>query len=170
MAEDRAPKLVEPPDDAEGDDGPKRKRRTGAGRPAGQATVNRIKDGLAFQMTMLGMGIGQGDPVAGTIIVSGAEDFGEAWANVARENKRVREVLEKVVSVSTNGQAVFATAAIAIPLATHWHVLPRAWFNPTAAQVEQLESLQEAGMDFPSMLETIRRAQEQAKAQAKAMP
>lgn len=136
-------------------------------------SITAINDKIAEQMTMVGMMVGQADPVAGFLIMVNVEDFAASWAKVAGANERVKRVLEKWFHGGVYAEAGMATAALAVPMLTHYKMLPRAWFNPTVASVEGVETLvteegkklgdllamhAEAEQNRAAMMEMIRKA------------
>jgi hypothetical protein len=112
--------------------------KSGGPRPM---TRNQLSNDIAEQLTMAGMMIGQPDPVAGYILCANAQNFGDAWADVAQVNPRVKAVLEKWFSKTVYANAGTATLAVVLPMATHYRLMPKAWFNPASDTVKNLEGM-----------------------------
>lgn len=149
---DRAPSTIQPPDDALDEDEPTtRKRRQSGPRAARTTTAKKIEDNIVNQVVGIGMMVGQADRVSGFILITGAPQFAASWAEVARVNPQVRAVLEKWFTGSVYMNAAMATAMIGMPLLTHYGMMPRAWFNPTAAQTQMIEE-QAENMTLEEML------------------
>jgi hypothetical protein len=134
-------------------------------------TPNRLSKDIAEQVTMIGMMIGQPDPVAGYILVANAENFGEAWGAVAAVNPRVKAILEKWFAKTVYANAAAASAAIVLPMATHYGLMPRAWYNPAAEAVSHMEAMVNPadgseGVSFTDLL--LMDAQTKAEAAARA--
>lgn len=102
---------------------PSRARETGAPRVSAPRRPS-IAGGMARLYTMAGVGVATipsrlavAGPaagkrsvaaVAGTAMVSNSKELGAAWEAAAREDPRIREALEKLLTVSTLGQIVAA--------------------------------------------------------------
>lgn len=127
---------------------------------APKLSITSIQENIANQVTMLGMGVGAADPVGGFIILTNADDFAASWAKVAASNERVKRMLERWFHSGVYAEAGMATATLAVPLLTHYKLFPRAWFNPTAPSVEQIEGLvSEQGKSLSDLLELHRQAE-----------
>lgn len=114
-------------------------------------TRNQIADEIAQQVTMAGTAVGMADPVGGFILLTNAEPFSDAWAEVAAVNPRVKLVLESWFSRSVYANAGLATAGMLLPLLTHYKLLPRAWFNPAGDTVTMIETMMAPAPDGGAM-------------------
>jgi len=60
----------------------------------------------------------------GQIIGENAEALGAAWYKVARQNEAVRVFFERMTQTGAWGEAIAATAMVAIPIAQHHDLIP----------------------------------------------
>jgi hypothetical protein len=141
--------------------------------PAPKRAPSKLAKDIAEQVTMCGMMIGQPDPVAGYILVANAENFGQSWAEVAAVNPRVKAILGKWFAKTVYANAAAASAAIVLPLATHYGLMPRQWYNPASETVTRLEQMvsPEDGADGVSftdllMMDAVAKAEAQQRAAA----
>lgn len=135
---------------------PPKKTTTPPRRPVGTA---KLRDNIAQQVTAAGMVLGTLDPIGGFVLISNADPLAETWTAVAEVNPRVRRVLEGMFTSGVYATAGVATMAVALPLLTHYRVLPRAWFNPATGIIEAMEEQMNNGAG----LEDFLRAHEEAK-------
>lgn len=132
-------------------------------------SAGQLQDKIAEQVTFAGMVLGSGDPVGGFILLANADNFGQSWAEVARVNPRVKLILERWFSTSVYANAATATAAIALPLLTHYRIMPLAWFNPARESVPAMEELVASGTTLAELLKMHKEAEEARSAMSSRM-
>jgi hypothetical protein len=64
------------------------------------------------------------EPIDGSIIRGGAERLGNSLIGPARTNRKVRTVLENMVTGGAWAGVVMAVAAIALPILSHHNIIP----------------------------------------------
>ena len=72
----------------------------------------------------------RGDQYCAQVIVKGAPDLAESWANLAKESPAVKKVLERLLEGGAWGGVVVSSLMIALPIAQHHGVYPAEWPNP----------------------------------------
>lgn len=95
-------------------------------------TVNRtLEDRLEELFAGIAVSLqvaGQGADAA--IVAQQAEPMAAAWGDLARQNAKVKEILERIVSGGAWGAVFLATASVAIPIAQNHGWYPEDWPMP----------------------------------------
>lgn len=101
--------------------------KEGGSKPkdTGGLTIVQLEKALAANFEMLGIAVMGFDHFDGEVIVSKAPDLASALTEVAKHNKRVRNVLESMVAVGAwGGVLTILGGQIALPMAVHHNLLP----------------------------------------------
>lgn len=100
-------------------DGDKTKPKTQ--RPSGRPIA--LENQLTEMFTFVGMMVGGFNQTDGEIITANAPTLGKAWANLAKEDKRVKAAIERLMTGSAWGQVIFATGGMAFAIAKNHGII-----------------------------------------------
>ena len=121
---------------------PKADRRPLGADPSGNGAAPGVEVELAPPTTKLGKQLYEfvsslsvavmlaGDQHCADVLARNASPLAHAWDGLAQKNARVRLILETMVTGGAWGEAVFATLAVAVPIAQHHNIYPPEWPNP----------------------------------------
>lgn len=99
--------------------------KSGRPMPAASSVEGKLGRDLEELFAGLAFMVGTtGDLYSAEIIAERAHDLAAAWARLAKKNPRVRMIIESMVHGSAWGEAIMATAAVAIPIAAHHGLIP----------------------------------------------
>jgi hypothetical protein len=125
------PVAVPPAADAK----PRRTRRAAAPKDDKPPRTPRAKKApalaprLTTAMVTIGTLVGLVDQFDGLAICQGAPAFADALAEAAEENPKLKAALERALTIGTMGKVTTAGAAIALPIAAHHGLIPKALMN-----------------------------------------
>ena len=108
------------------DSTPTRKR----GRPKGSTNARKllptsqIKDGITSFLSLLGMGVSMVDAYDGSCIIKGADNVGEAIAQMAAKDKKIHEQLTKALRAGSYAAVATATIPIVVSIGANHGVFP----------------------------------------------
>lgn len=96
-----------------------------------------------------------GDPVCSRHVARQAKPLASAWNNLARENPRVRKIIERALSGGAWGEVILVTSATVIPIAAHHGLLPDSFpvpfsFGIGVPESEEVRQQQQQGPPPPS--------------------
>lgn len=118
-AEDKPPKKSQPPKEpAAKKTPPKPTSKKPRGRPP------EMEKQLGDFFMFIGTTVYAFNPKDGEAIMNNSESLAQAWANLAREDKRVKEFIDRMTTGSAWGQVVFVTAALGIQIAANHGAIP----------------------------------------------
>lgn len=107
-----------------------------APRSAGSsARATKLDKELTEMFMLIGMLVSAVNQYDGMVILQNADTTAQAWAQLARTDKRIANVLDKLISTTAYSGVILATIKMAVPiLANHGVVPPElgAMFGPMA--------------------------------------
>lgn len=86
-----------------------------SGKPAGRPVG--MEKQLSEFFSTIGMVVSAFNANDGMIIASNADSLAKAWSDLAREDKRVKEAIEKMMKGSAWSGVIFATGSVAVAIA-----------------------------------------------------
>lgn len=111
-----------PPTPPKPKDSDKTKPKTGKSqRPSGRPVA--LEPQLTEMFLMVGMVLASFNARDGEIVAANAPALGKAWANLAKEDKRVKAAIERLMTGSAWGQVIFVTGGMAFAIAQNHGVI-----------------------------------------------
>lgn len=97
------------------------KPKTTSRKPAGRPIA--LEKELTELFGFVGLMVSNFNQRDGEIIVQNAEALGKSWANLAKEDKRVKAFLDSLTTGSAWGQVIFVTGGMAFAIAQNHGVI-----------------------------------------------
>lgn len=94
------------------------------GKRRGRPPKPKLDEKLTEFFTLIGVGVIAFNEYDGLVILKRGPKLAEALNELAKEDEKIREALEKLLTVSTWGAVVTASASIAVPIAANHRLLP----------------------------------------------